>query len=196
MSFKNYSFRPQAVCVLALVLALGCAWAIRYQVAQAASAAAMANVASFDQLVKPFLTQNCVRCHNVDTSMSGVRVDQLDGALEDRHIRLWEDMLRRISEGSMPPKGQPQPTSTERTRMVEWITQALEVAKLRPAPKNGMVRRLTIAQYRNTLRELLQLEDDLTEALPPDAVSSDGFGKTKQPLQRRPQQQEGNFEMP
>ena len=29
-------------------------------------------------------------------------------------------------------------------------------------PKNGGVRRLTVAQYRNTLRELLLLEEDLT----------------------------------
>ena len=32
-----------------------------------------------------------------------------------------------------------------------------------------------VRQYRNTLRELLNLEDDLTEALPPEAISRDGY---------------------
>ena len=95
----------------------------------------------------------------------------------------------------MPPKGMPQPTAADRQRMVEWITQALEVARLRPAPKNGLVRRLTIAQYRNTLRELLLLDDDLTVGLPPDAVSKDGFVNNKDTLQLSPVLTESYFEI-
>ena len=30
----------------------------------------------FDESVKPFLEQNCLKCHNVDNSTAGVRVDQ------------------------------------------------------------------------------------------------------------------------
>ena len=116
--------------------------------------------------------------------MSGVRVDQLDGGLEDRHLKLWEAVAKRIGEGTMPPKGQPQPTASDRQQMEEWITHSLDVARLRPAPKNGLVRRLTVAQYRNTLRELMGIDDDLTEALPPEAISSDGFVNNKETLQR------------
>ncbi len=141
---------------------------------------------SFEQQVKPFLKQNCVRCHNENTAMSGVRVDQLNAALEDRHLKLWEHMGKKIGDGTMPPKGQPQPAPADRQRVAEWITSALDVARSRPSPKNGLVRRLTVSQYRNTLRELLLLEDDLTEALPPDAVSSDGFLNNKETLQLSP----------
>ena len=79
--------------------------------------------------------------------------------------------------------------------MVEWITRALDVARSRPTPKNGLVRRLTVSQYRNTLRELLLLDDDLTEALPPDAVSSDGFVNNKETLQLSPLLMEAYFEI-
>ncbi len=79
--------------------------------------------------------------------------------------------------------------------MGDWITQALDAAWSRPAPKNGMVRRLTVAQYRNTLRELLRLEDDLTESLPPDAVSSDGFVNNKDTLQLSPLLLEAYFDV-
>ena len=127
--------------------------------------------------------------------MSGVRVDQLDATLEDRHLRLWEAIRKKIGDGTMPPKGQPQPTSAERQQMVEWITRALDVARSRPTPKNGLVRRLTVSQYRNTLRELLLLDDDLTEALPPDAVSRDGFVNNTETLQLSPLLMEAYFEI-
>ena len=64
---------------------------------------------SFEQFVKPFLKQNCQQCHNAETSMSGIRVDQLDATLEDSHIRVWEGIRKRVGEGSMPPKDMPQP---------------------------------------------------------------------------------------
>ena len=155
----------------------------------------MALAPSFEHIVKPFFKQNCIRCHNVDTAISGVRVDHLDAALEDRHLKLWEHIQKKIGDGTMPPKGQPQPSSADRQRMVEWVAHALDVARSRPTPKNGLVRRLTVAQYRNTLRELLKLDDDLTEALPPDAVSSDGFVNNKETLQLSPLLLEAYFEI-
>ena len=139
-------------------------------------------ITSFDLQVKPFLKQHCERCHNLEKRTSGVRVDHLDSAIEDRHLRLWEGVRKQISSEAMPPEDEPQPTAVERQRMNEWITRALGVARSRPTPKNGGARRLTVAQYRNTLRELLLLEDDLADVLPPDAVSRDGFVNNQETL--------------
>ncbi len=141
---------------------------------------------SFDQVVKPFFQKNCVSCHNSDLSTAGVRVDQLDAKMEDRHLKTWEAIRNRVKGGTMPPKGLPQPTPGERAQLVAWIDQAFEVARLRPDPKNGVVRRLTVAQYRNTLKELLQLDDEVTSGLPPDAVSKEGFLNNKETLQLSP----------
>ena len=150
---------------------------------------------SFDLHVKPFLKQYCVRCHNAEKMKSGIRVDHLDAALEDHQLRLWEDLRRQISDATMPPEFAAQPTDDRRKGMVEWINQALEAARSRPMPKNGGVRRLTVAQYRNTLRELLLLEEDLTDVLPPDAVSRDGFLNNKETLQLSPLLLEAYFEI-
>jgi hypothetical protein len=125
----------------------------------------------------------------------GIRVDQLDSTLEDRQLKVWEAIRNRLKAGTMPPKGLPQPATAEREQMVAWIGQALEVARLRPAPKNGVVRRLTVAQYRNTLKELLQLDDDVTAGLPPDAVSKEGFLNNKDTLQLSPLLTEAYFEI-
>ena len=145
--------------------------------------------------MKPFLNQNCVPCHNEDTRTSGVRVDHLDATLDDRHLGLWEVVRKRVIDETMPPKGTPQPSGAERQRMAEWITQALDFARSRPVPKNGIVRRLTVSQYRNTLRQLLLLDDDLTDILPPDGVSKDGFVNNAEVLQLSPLLMEAYFEI-
>lgn len=177
--------RLPTVSALALATLVGSAWTTRYLSAQPAAAPPPLEPI-FTQTVKPFLQKNCQQCHNADNLSAGVRVDHLDTSLEDRHIRVWEGIRHRVRDGSMPPKGMPQPSAAEREATVEWITRAIEIARLRPSPKNGLVRRLTVAQYRNTLRELLQLDDDLTESVPPDAVSSDGFVNNKDTLQLSP----------
>ncbi len=187
--------RPAVIAVALLSLLIALAWtAIR-----PGQLAAAQDQTAFDpqQQVKPFFKQNCVRCHNEETSMSGVRVDQLDAtSFEDRHLRLWEHVRKRIADGTMPPKGQKQqPSPGERQQMAAWIATSLDAARMRPSPKNGLVRRLTISQYRNTLRELLLLDDDLTEGLPPDAVSSDGFVNNKDTLQLSPMLLEAYFEI-
>jgi hypothetical protein len=176
-----------------LLAAAGFALTVRLLSAQAPPHTALQP--SFDQYVKPFFQKNCMACHNSDVGTAGVRVDQLDAQLEDRQIPAWEAIRRRLIAGTMPPKGLPQPTLADRQHVVEWITSGLEVARLRPAPKNGLVRRLTISQYRNTLRELLLLDDDLTTGLPPDAVSKDGFLNNKDTLQLSPLLTEAYFEI-
>jgi mono/diheme cytochrome c family protein len=150
---------------------------------------------SFDRSVKPFLKQHCMKCHNADKMTSGVRVDHLDSKLEDRHLKLWEHVLKQTKSEAMPPEDAKQPTSEERKRAVAWVEQALKVARSRPTPKNGSVRRLTVAQYRNTLRELLLLDDNLADVLPPDAVSRDGFVNNQETLQLSPLLLEAYFDI-
>lgn len=180
--------------LLALFTLMAGIWVSRTRPAHAQSTATPLEP-GFAQVVKPFLQQNCARCHNADVMLSGVRVDHLDSSLDDKHVRLWEAIRHRVSDGSMPPKGQKQPTAEQRAQVADWISQGLTVARMRPTPKNGVVRRLTVAQYRNTLRELLQLDDDMTDIVPPDAVSSDGFVNNKETLQLSPLLLESYFEV-
>ncbi|HVX10244.1 MAG TPA: DUF1592 domain-containing protein [Pirellulales bacterium] len=129
----------------------------------------------FREQVQPLLAKYCVRCHNPEEMKSGVRVDHLDGSLAGRQPFLWTEIRRQLADEAMPPEDEPQPTADERRSLTDWIDQAIAVARSRKPDKNGSVRRLTVAQYRNTLRDLLGLDDDLTDVLPPDTVSKEGF---------------------
>ncbi len=150
---------------------------------------------AFPKEVRPFLQKYCADCHNADEMTSGVRVDHLDAKLEDRRLKLWEGIQRVVQSGKMPPKEEDQPTEPERKALLGWIDRGLDMARSRPTPKNGGARRLTVAQYRNTLRELLLLDDELTETLPPDAVSKDGFVNNQETLALSPLLLESCFEI-
>ncbi len=178
--------RNRAGLGFALAGAAVLAWHLRLLPAATADDEPRLLAASFEQTAKPFLDRNCIVCHNENTAMSGIRLDQLDAALEDRHLRLWEIVKQKVADESMPPQGAPQPTAAERQTMDAWIERALDVARSQPVPKNGVVRRLTVAQYRNTLRDLLYLQDDITDTLPPDAISKDGFVNNTSTLELSP----------
>ena len=68
-------------------------------------------------------------------------------------------------------------------------------AKNRVQEKNGSIRRLTVAQYRNSLRDLLGIEEDFTDILPADGVSKDGFLNNGKTLQLSPILIETYFEI-
>ena len=58
--------------------------------------------AAFKAKIQPLVLKYCQRCHNVDKMTSGIRVDQLDGSLEDRHLFLWKDIQKQIEDEAMP----------------------------------------------------------------------------------------------
>jgi len=125
--------------------------------------------------VQPVLAESCVGCHDADTHESGVRLDDLAAVPDDGAIALFERIERELVAGTMPPEDAPQPSAEQRAALVAWVQRGLEVARSRPVARHGATRRLTVAQIRHTLHDLLGIDDDVTAGLPPDAVSRDGF---------------------
>ena len=136
----------------------------------------------FQKGVQPLLKKYCFKCHGEKKPKAGIRVDFLDGAVADKDVRHWEVIRKQLREEEMPPEDERQPGKAERAAMVRWIDGALAMARSRVRPKNGGARRLTVAQYGNTLRDLLRIEENLTGVLPPDGVSKDGFVNNGQTL--------------
>ena len=149
----------------------------------------------FQKQIQPLVAKYCLRCHNAEKMKSGIRVDRLNGALEDRQLFLWKGILEQVADEAMPPEDELQLTPKHRRLLTDWIGDALAVARARKRDKNGSVRRLTVAQYRNTLRDLLGLEDDFTDVLPADGVSKDGFLNNGQTMQLSPLLVEAYFDI-
>jgi len=153
------------------------------------------SVEELSSTVRPLMQEFCIRCHNAETTKSGVRLDQLAADFPDNQLFLWKDVLTQISDEAMPPEDEKQPTAGQRELWVRNVRDAMNAARARNNQKNGSVRRLTVSQYRNTLRSLLGIDEDLTDILPPDGISKDGFANNGQVLGLSPLQMEYYFEI-
>jgi hypothetical protein len=149
----------------------------------------------YRESVRPILEKYCFRCHGPEKKKSGVRVDILDASLEDKQLFLLKHVFKQLQEGNMPPKKASQPTADERKVVLEWVGLALQAGERKVRARNGAVRRLTVEQYHNTLRDLLGVEDLLAKALPADGVSKEGFRNNQDTLLLLPQMMETFFEI-
>ncbi|MDD7987192.1 DUF1592 domain-containing protein [Lentisphaera marina] len=152
----------------------------------------------YDEKIKPILDKFCVRCHGEKKQKGGFRIDQLANDFSGKKLFSWEKMQHVLtmpldSDEVMPPEDSKQPTMEQRLELTAWISENLDAGRLRAAEKNGSVRRLTKSQYRNTLRELLKLDENVGRTLPNDAVSPEGFTNDGGSMQLSPMQMETYF---
>ena len=152
-------------------------------------------IEAFQKQVQPLIKKYCIRCHNVDEMTSGVRVDNFTGEFPDESLFHWRDVAKQVSLNAMPPEDEVQPSEQERGFLVKWIESEIAAARSRNSEKNGSIRRLTVAQYRNTLQDLLGIQDELTDILPADGVSEDGFLNNQETLLLSPLLLESYFEI-
>ena len=91
----------------------------------------------------------------------------------------WVKVFERLESGEMPPKKRERPPAAELTGVTTWLKQSLlgaDRARLNAAERTGL-RRLTRAEYENTVRDLFDLPGiALQGGLPTDGMAH-GFDK-------------------
>jgi hypothetical protein len=121
----------------------------------------------------PFLARHCLDCHAGEKAKGGFRADRLTADLADAANReRWRDAAERVRTGEMPPDGRPRPPAADGAAFVGQIEKA--DAARRTATGRVPLRRLNRVEYEATVRDLLGIEFDLREYLPPD-TSANGF---------------------
>ena len=130
--------------------------------------------------VPPFVKQFCLDCHN-DQKEKGDRSFErfLENPQNPEDLTTLEEILDMLNLGDMPPDEDDvlQPSSAERGRTIDLITQYLFHAEDGRIPSETVLRRLTRYEYNNTLRDLLGVHpgiSDATENFPIDQ-EKDGF---------------------
>lgn len=135
-------------------------------------------------LVKPFFAKHCLGCHAGDEPKGDFRLDSLKPEFADKETRShWQAVLEQLREGRMPPKEKPRPPADEVKAVIESIGKQVALAEAAENAANGRVvlRRLNRAEYQNTVRDLLGIEVELKDLLPPDAADS-GFDNSAESL--------------
>ena len=138
-----------------------------------------------EALSRELLDRYCVTCHSARVVRGegpapsalvgqlrslGLELDALDPSAVGDDAETWEKVVRKLRAGAMPPAGRPRPEDEMRDAFVERLEAALDAAWAARAelPRTAVYHRLNRAEYRNVVRDLLDVDVDVTELLPPD----------------------------
>lgn len=138
------------------------------------------------------LGQYCMDCHNSSDWAGGVAFDSMSLDELAKDAAIWEEAVRKLRAGLMPPQGQPRPERAVLDGMVQWLGTGLDLSwNVAPNPGAEPISRLNRAQYANAVRDLLAFDaGDLVSTLPADATAG-GFDNIAQALSMSPTLLEG-----
>ncbi len=134
------------------------------------------NPQTYEQVVAPFVQQNCAACHNEKLKTAGLALTSYHNTASILHDReLWEKVVRRVRAGEMPPKGMPRPKPEAIAAVTGWIEQQFAEADRNTPPDPGRLtaHRLNRAEYNNTVRDLLAVRFQPAADFPAD---DSGYG--------------------
>src|SRR5262245_39199628 len=121
------------------------------------------------------INQYCATCHNQRTKTGNLELDTKDLAHLEKDIPAWESAVRKLRTGMMPPKNAARPDRATLDGLAGWLETGLDrEAALHPNPGSPSVQRMNRNEYANAIRDLLDLEVDVSAMLPGDSTSS-GF---------------------
>jgi hypothetical protein len=137
---------------------------------------------SFREGVTPFIRTYCSDCHAQKRQKGGINFDPaLKNPGTSASTKRWKQALASVKTHEMPPEdAKKQPTEAEREKFLAWIPQ---IKFLSPKdPGSFVIRRLTKAEYGNTLHDLFGVDPAVAGELP-DEVFGAGYLNSLSPLQ-------------
>ncbi len=116
------------------------------------------------------LQEYCVRCHNDRRLTGGLSLEGVQADDPTAHAEIWEKVLRKLQARSMPPVGAPRPDEAVYAQVIGSLERAINnAADAAPRPgRTASFRRLSRTEYQHAIRDLLDLEVDVTGWLPGD----------------------------
>ena len=131
---------------------------------------------TFRERVQPLLASYCADCHTGDAAEGGLSFDKFKNARQVLVGRnTWLGVLAKLRVKAMPPEDSEQPTEAEHKFLFDWIDAAVnDIDCVHDAePGHVTMRRLNRQEYRNTIRDLVGIDYELTDDFPADDI---GYG--------------------
>jgi len=134
---------------------------------------------------RAFIENRCLDCHDSDTKKGNLDLTALKPDFADAEtFARWLKVHDRIESGEMPPKKKARPEAGEVKAVTGWLAESLiaaERGRLDAESRTG-VRRLTRAEYENTVRDLFDLPGLAVQSGLPADGSAHGFDKNSDAL--------------
>ncbi len=121
---------------------------------------------------RALVNEFCAGCHN-DAVMSGdFSWTEVDVEHPEQNAQQVERVIRKVRSGMMPPVGAPRPEAATLKAFASAFEGRIDQAAAEQ-PHIGApdLHRVNRTEYRNSVRDLLGIEVDITELLPPDSRS-------------------------
>lgn len=136
---------------------------------------------SFKKGVAPFIKEYCVECHGNRRSKGGLNFEVAvrkpgDAAFSEK----WKQAIANVNAHDMPPDDADQPPVQDRQRFLDALAKIKYLSAKDPGP--FVIRRLTKAEYGNTLRDLFGVNASVAKELP-DEVPGAGYLNSLSPMQ-------------
>jgi hypothetical protein len=152
----------------------------------AAGVGRAADPSPFEKDVRPLLQQYCTSCHNAEKKRGKLDLNRFATEADvEKAAEVWNEVAARVRAHEMPPEGKKQPSIEERRRLLRY---AVLVAKKPDDCKqlasdrtlgfyrgHVMSRRLSRAEYNNSVRDLVGLDLRPGDRLPADGSGGEGF---------------------
>jgi len=126
------------------------------------------------------MRQYCLGCHNAQAkgfwgrgAPANMELDKLDPAHVEKNPDIWEKVVREIRSGMMPEASAAKPDLATREALASAIEKELDRTTTVTLPRPGL-HRMNRVEYSNAIRDLLAVDIDPAQYLPPDD-STRGF---------------------
>ncbi len=134
---------------------------------------------------RKYFEEHCFSCHDERNKKGGLDLTALKAEPANlENFSRWLKVHDRIEAGEMPPRAKDRPAATETTAALKSLHDMLvkaEQTRLAGQGRTG-VRRLTRAEYENTLRELFDLPGIALQGELPADGSAHGFDNNSEAL--------------
>ncbi|MCM8535002.1 MAG: DUF1592 domain-containing protein [Lentisphaeraceae bacterium] len=149
------------------------------------------NLEKFDQLIKTIevseqneikpqmhtatavMKESCADCHNAEKKKGEFDLADLGEVVTKENVNLWHDAMEQVETEEMPPKEQL--SDKNRNKLTNWFKAKIDnylnktVAKVVPE-----ARRLTLKEYANSVRDLLEISNLGTKS-PLNEITEDAY---------------------
>jgi hypothetical protein len=144
----------------------------------------------FRDTVRPFLETYCLTCHSGEKPKGDLdlSVYSTTRSVAD-DLERWDLVLEQLEAKSMPPeKAKRHPPAEARADVVAWVREFRKRTADRNAGDPGPVpaRRLSNAEYDNTIRDLTGVDIRPTREFPVDPANEAGFDNSGESLAMSP----------
>ncbi|MCB1232942.1 MAG: DUF1592 domain-containing protein [Verrucomicrobiae bacterium] len=130
------------------------------------------------------LGKSCLECHDDLSEKGDLSLESVSNQVDPANAEIWAKCLEMIDRGFMPPAEEAQPSHEERMAAILDLESRLVAYQETQPAKPSVLRRLNRAEYRNTIRDLFQLNlgsFDPTREFPADQRSH-GFASDGETL--------------